>query len=228
MIEGPPSPSMGPIGIFGGTFDPIHYGHLRTAFELLEGLSLSEVRFIPCGTQPLREVPAIAGELRLRMVEAAVAAQPEFSVDTRELQRVGPSYSVDTLVELRDEQPSAPLCLILGMDAFLSLPRWHRWQEILSLAHIVVAHRPGWQIPAVGALGDLIRERGTEQVRDLHRSGCGSVYIRAVTQLEISATALRDSIRAGLDPRYLVPESVSKIIAETRCYAATVEERADV
>jgi len=218
---------MGPIGIFGGTFDPIHYGHLRTAFELLQGLSLSRVCFVPCAIQPLRDLPATAGDLRLAMVSAAVADQPGFCVDARELERGGPSYSVDTLTQIRSEQPSAPLCLILGMDAFLSLPRWHRWEEIMALAHVVVAHRPGWEIPSDEVLGDLIQDRGTERAADLHDSAAGLVFVRAVTQLEISATALRASIRDGLDPKYLVPDRVRQIIAETACYLRRADEDPD-
>jgi len=210
---------MGPIGIFGGTFDPIHYGHLRTALELLEGLSLAEVRFIPCGRQPLRHEQTAASQTRLSMVEAAVESEARFSVDTRELEREGPSYSVDTLTGLRTEHQDRPLCLLLGMDAFLSLPNWQRWEELIGLAHIVVAHRPGWQAPVEGDLGDLVREHATEAPQDLRAASSGRVFITPVTQLEISATGLRKLIRAGLDPKYLVPESVRGIITETECYA---------
>ena len=210
---------MGPIGIFGGTFDPIHYGHLRTALELLEGLSLAEVRFIPCGRQPLRHEQTAASQTRLSMVEAAVESEARFSVDTRELEREGPSYSVDTLTGLRTEQQDRPLCLLLGMDAFLSLPNWRRWEELIGLAHIVVAHRPGWQAPVEGDLGDLVREHATEAPQDLVAAPSGRVFITPVTQLEISATGLRKLIKAGLDPKYLVPESVRAIITETECYA---------
>lgn len=210
---------MGPIGIFGGTFDPIHHGHLRTALELLENLSLAEVRFIPCGQQPLREERTAASGIRLRMVRAALEGEPRFSVDTRELEREGPSYSVDTLTELREELQDRPLCLLLGMDAFLGLPDWHRWEELIGLAHIVVAHRPGWQAPFEGALGGLVQARITETPRDLLATRSGRIYITPVTQLEISATGLRGLIGAGRDPRYLVPERVKDIIRETECYA---------
>jgi len=210
---------MGPIGIFGGTFDPIHYGHLRTALELLEVLSLSQVCFVPCGQQPLRDELTAPADSRLSLVRAAIADEPRFCVDTRELERAGLSYSVDTLTELREEHPSKSLCLLLGMDSFLSLPRWHRWEELVGLAHLVVAHRPGWQAPVQGLLGDLIAERGTEHAQDLGRESAGRVFVTPVTQLEISATGLRNLIRAGRDLTYLVPDSVRKIIAETECYA---------
>src|SRR6185312_8114972 len=123
--------SMQPIGLFGGTFDPIHYGHLRTAFELWQELRLAEVRFLPTGSPPHRDQPLASPELRLRMVQAAVADQPAFVVDDREVRRTGVSYSVDTLTELRAENADRSLCLLLGMDAFLGLPNWHRWRDLL-------------------------------------------------------------------------------------------------
>lgn len=210
---------MGPVGVFGGTFDPIHYGHLRSAYELLQDLALGEVRFMPCGIPPHRHQPIADGALRLAMVRAAVADQPGFVVDDRELHRAGPSYSVDTLAALREEMPDRPLCLLLGMDAFLGLPKWHRWREILQLAHVVVAHRPGWRAPDMGALGDLLAERATARVDDLHRAAGGAIHVHAVTQLEISSTEVRALIRAGRDPRYLMPDAVGRIITASGCYA---------
>jgi nicotinate-nucleotide adenylyltransferase len=210
---------MRPIGLFGGTFDPLHYGHMRTALELLEALKLSEVRFMPTGSPPHREQPQAPAQVRLAMVRAAVADQSAFVVDDREIRRTGVSYSVDTLTELRSEYPQRSLCLLLGMDAFLGLPNWHRWRELLDLAHIIVAHRPGWRAPTMGPLGEVMVDRGTGSVRDLHEQRAGRVYVHAVTQLEISSTELRQLIGAGLDPQYLVPEEVRRIIRETRCYA---------
>jgi nicotinate-nucleotide adenylyltransferase len=212
---------MQPIGLFGGTFDPLHYGHLRTAFELWQALRLTEVRFMPAGSPPHREQPHVSADLRLAMVRAAVADQPCFVVDDREVRRTGISYSVDTLIELRQEHPQRSLCLLLGMDAFLGLPNWHRWRELLDLAHIVVAHRPGWKAPTMGPLGEVMVDRGTGSIRDLHEQLAGRLYVHAVTQLEISSTELRQLIVAGHDPRYLVPDEVRRIIRETRCYAGS-------
>jgi nicotinate-nucleotide adenylyltransferase len=140
-------------------------------------------------------------------------------VDDREVRRTGVSYSVDTLTELRAENPDRSLCLLLGMDAFLGLPNWHRWRELLDLAHIVVAHRPGWKAPTMGPLGEVMVDRGTGGIRDLHDRPAGRIYVHAVTQLEISSTELRQLIVAGRDPRYLVPDEVRRLIRETRCYA---------
>jgi nicotinate-nucleotide adenylyltransferase len=207
-----------PIGLFGGTFDPIHYGHLRTSFELWQALRLAQVRFLPTGNPPHRESPLAAAELRLEMVHAAVAGNNAFVVDDREIRRTGVSYSVDTLLDLRRDFPERSLCLLLGMDAFLGMPGWHRWREIFDLAHIVVAHRPGWKAPITGPLGEIMVDRGTGSVRDLHAVPAGRIYVHAVTQLEISSTELRQLILSGRDLRYLIPDAVREIIQRTGCY----------
>jgi nicotinate-nucleotide adenylyltransferase len=215
---------MKPIGIFGGTFDPIHYGHLRTAFEMLEALHFDEVRFIPCGDPPHRGTTFANAQLRFRMVDAAIQGQAGFVSDDRELLRDGPSYSIDTLVGLRKEFSERSLGLILGMDAFLGLPNWHRWQEILGVAHIVVAHRPGWRAPDIGPLGELISEHGTHRLADLHEATHGRIHIHAVTQLEIASTEIRHLVSAGRDPRFLMPDAVRKVIEETGIYMSEMNE----
>lgn len=209
---------MRPIGIFGGTFDPIHYGHLRSAFEMLQALDFEEVRFIPCGEPPHRGVTYATAEQRSRLVELAIHGQDGFIADDRELKRGGPSYTVDTLESLRNEFPGRSLGLIVGMDAFLGLPGWHRWDEILDIAHIVVAHRPGWKAPDIGALGKLISDYGTHRVEDLHTATAGRVHIHAVTQLEISSTEIRDLVAAGRDPRFLMPDAVRDDILDFEIY----------
>lgn len=207
------------IGIFGGAFDPVHVGHLRTGFELLTLLQLERLHWVPTGDPRHRE-PAIAeAALRVRMLQAALQDESRFVLDLRELQRVGPSYTLDTLSEFRAEWPEASLCLILGMDAFLSLPQWHRWRELLTFAHLVVAHRPGWQPPEHGPLATLLDECRTLRAVDLQTTSSGKVYVHAVTALDIASRELRRIVLAGEDPRYLVPESVRRIILDSRCYA---------
>ena len=171
---------MNPMGILGGTFDPIHYAHLRTAFELQQALRLKEIRFLPAGNPPHRDQPLADPQLRLKMVQAATAGQPGFVVDDREVRKEGPSYSVETLAELRHEYPDRSLCMIVGMDAFLSLPKWHQWRELLQLAHLVVAHRPGWRAPGMGPLGRTARRsrhrthrRSARIARRMHLHPCG-------------------------------------------------------
>jgi nicotinate-nucleotide adenylyltransferase len=214
------------MGVFGGTFDPVHYGHLRTAFEMLQALRFDEVRFMPCGNPPHREAPIADAELRLAMVRDATAGQDGFVVDNRELQRDGPSYSVDTLAALRQDFPQRPLALMIGMDAFLGLPKWHLWRDILDLAHIVVAHRPGWRAPDMGPLGELLAAHGTHRIDDLHESRSGKIFIHDVTQLEISSTEIRELIGAGRNPRFLIPDSVYDVILESGCYAHCGEHAA--
>lgn len=209
---------MRPIGIFGGTFDPIHYGHLRTAFELLQALELEEIRFVPSGDPPHRGRTFAAPDVRLEMVKLATAKQSGFVVDECELRRDGPSYTIDTLAVLRKGLGDRPLGLIVGMDAFLGLTTWHRWEQILDQAHIVVAHRPGWKAPDIGALGELISEHGTHRIADLHETPCGRVHIHAVSQLEISSTEIRELVAAGRDPRFLMPDAVRDLIATSDCY----------
>ena len=206
------------IGIFGGTFDPIHYGHLRTAFEMLQALRFGEIRFVPSGDPPHRGETYAPAPLRLEMVRAATANEPSFVVDDRELLRDGPSYTVDTLAAMRQEQPDPSMGLILGMDAFLGLTSWHRWDEILNYAHIVVAHRPGWRAPDIGPLGELIAEHGTHRIEDLHEHRDKRIHIHAVTQLEISSTEIRDLVSAGRDPRFLMPDVVRDVIVNSSCY----------
>jgi len=209
------------MGVFGGTFDPIHFGHLRTAFEMLQALRFDEVRFMPCGEPPHRGQPMANASLRLDMVRAATEGQPGFIVDDRELHRDGPSYSVDTLSELRSEFPLRPLALMIGMDAFLGLTKWYQWRDILQFAHIVVAHRPGWRAPDMGPLGELLADRGTHRIGDLHQARSGHIYIHDVTQLEISSTEIRELVAAGRDPRFLMPDSVRAVIEKSGCYRSS-------
>lgn len=215
---------MSPMGIFGGTFDPVHYGHLRTAFEMLQALRFEEVRFIPCGDPPHRGRTYAKAALRLEMVQKAIAGQPGFVADDRELLRAGPSYSVDTLMALRKEFPRRSLALMIGMDAFLGLPKWHQWRDILNLAHIVIAHRPGWRAPDMGPLGEILAERGTHRIDDLHETKTGHIYIHDVTQLEISSTDIRELIAGGRDPIFLMPDDVRSVISASGCYASGDQE----
>lgn len=217
-----PNPSE-PVGIFGGTFDPVHVGHLRTAWELLTGLGLRELRFVPCRVPPHRPPAAASDELRRQMLSAAIAGQPGFRLDDRELNRPGPSYTVDTLESLRAEGHTGPLCLVLGMDAFLGLPSWHRWREIPRLAHLVVVRRPGVSPDGGGEISALLAERGTDSPADLKVTSAGRVLVRDVTQLGVASSAIRALIAAGDDPRYLVPDSVRELILHHQLYVTPKE-----
>lgn len=210
----------GPLAIMGGAFDPVHFGHLRSAVELQECLQLGELRFVPSANPP-HSPPHIASvELRMSMLQAALVDMPGCTIDGRELSRKAPSWSVVTLEELRAENGSRSLCMILGMDAFLGLPDWHRWEELCGLAHIVVASRPGSAPPAEGPLGELLAACGTHDPEELRRLSAGKIFMQEVTQLEISSSAVRECLSGGSSARYLVPDSVLKIIEDSGCYVA--------
>ena len=210
------------IGILGGTFDPIHFGHLRMAQELHDELELAAIRFVPAASPPLRAAPQTSAAQRAEMVRLAIAGNPAFGLDLRELARTGPSYTFDTLSELRAELgANVPLALLLGGDAFLGLPGWHRWQELPQLAHMVVAHRPGAVPDATRMppeLQALWQQRASANSADLHSSAAGRIFLQRITALDISASHIRRTLQQGHSARYLLPEAVSDYIGAHRLY----------
>lgn len=212
-------PLQPPIGILGGTFDPIHFGHLRTALELYQALALKEVRLIPCYQPVHRKSPIATPEQRLAMVRQAIESEPALQVDDCEIRRRGPSYTIDTLTHLHEQFPTTPLCLIMGIDALLSFPSWHRWEDILKLAHLVIAHRPQYHLPHTGTVAELIKQRIKHSSLAIHETLGGSIVLHPVTPLEISATDIRKQIAMDGNPRYLLPHSVYKYIQEHGVYS---------
>ena len=204
------------LGIFGGTFDPIHFGHLRPAVEVRAALALDEVRLVPARISPLRGEPGASVADRLAMVRAAVAGEPDLAVDARELDRDGPSYTVDTLEALAAEYPDARLYLVVGGDAFAAFDRWHRWQRILQIAHLVVARRPGVEPTSPAPLRDAL----VDSPQELDASAAGGIWIQPVTQLDISATAIRNLAAERGDLRYLMPAAARRYLEEHRLYDA--------
>jgi nicotinate-nucleotide adenylyltransferase len=194
-------PHASPLVLFGGTFDPVHYGHLRVAADVRSALDIDTVSLVPSGDPPHRPAPGASAADRVAMLELAIQEFPGVRINTIEIERGGPSYTVDTLHSLRGESPARPLAWVVGVDAFLSLPTWHRWQDILSLAHLVVIARPGvaftdqvaTEAPAElrGTLASLWRERHTRDVGKLAQGPSGSIISVAVTPNDISATAIR-------------------------------------
>lgn len=212
-----------PIGIFGGTFDPIHYGHLRLAEELAESLHLAQVRFIPVGRPPHRSIPHTDALHRLRMVQLAIVDNARFVADAREIEQEELSYTVNTLQTLRQQfGASRPLYLLLGADAFLGVPRWHRWQELLNLAHIAVAYRPGFPYAQwKGAMPTELRlqfEQRLATQSDIACTPVGCIIAQPITALDISATYIRDSLQTGHTPRYLLPDVVLDYIHTHHLY----------
>ncbi|KRE88387.1 nicotinate-nicotinamide nucleotide adenylyltransferase [Frateuria sp. Soil773] len=195
---------MKPLALFGGTFDPVHLGHLSVAWEASELLD-AEVRLLPASVPPHRPPPIAGAAQRTAMLRAALRGQARLTLDTRELDRSGPSYTIDTLHELRAEQGDRPLVLLLGADAFAGLPSWHRWRELFEVAHLGVLSRPGVEALLPGELQREIAGRRGTDAADLRDRPAGRVLDLAVTSLEISATRIRELLAAGRDPRYLLP-----------------------
>lgn len=198
---------MRPLAIFGGTFDPVHVGHLSVAWEASEMLD-AEVRLVPANVPPHRPPPRASAAQRVAMLRAALRGQDRLRLDTRELDRDGPSYSVDTLAGLRREEGERPLVLLLGMDAFKGLAGWHRWRELFQLAHVGVLRRPGFDSDLPSELADESGPRRTGDIARLHARPAGHVVELDVTPLEVSATRIRQLLADGRDPRYLLPPGV--------------------
>ena len=206
----------GRLGLFGGTFDPVHFGHLRSALELAEGTGLERLSLLP-NHRPVHRGPTAASTAdRLAMLALAVAGVDRLEVDPREALRDGPSYTVDTLEAVRAENPVATLVFFMGMDAFSGFPDWHRPGRILELANLVVVDRPGAE-PSPGAAALLAGRREAAGPRIVD-GGAGVIERRAVTQLQISATRIRDAVRTGLSSRFLLPEEVRGYIREKGLY----------
>jgi nicotinate-nucleotide adenylyltransferase len=207
------------IGLLGGTFDPIHFGHLRAALDCLQALELDQVRFIPLRIAVHRPPPLATTGQRLAMLEAALADEPRFELDRRELHRDGPSYTLDTLRSLRAEfGAERPLCLLIGADAYGGFLDWHRPLEILELTHLVVMRRPGHDPVASPALRQLYLERACEDAHCLAERPGGRILFQTLTQLDISSTRIRELITFGRRPRYLLPDAVLAYIEHERLY----------
>ncbi|MFV0513775.1 MAG: nicotinate-nucleotide adenylyltransferase [Jhaorihella sp.] len=214
-----PAIADGPVVVFGGTFNPVHFGHLRSALELGERLSLPQVRLMPSARPALRDAPECSAEHRAAMVELALAGEAGIVCDRRELARPGMSYSVDSLQGLRRELGAGrSISLVLGYDALLQLNRWHRWRELLAFGHLLVIARPGWSLPDDGEIADWLaqhRATGWPQLRD---QPCGQVLIEELRPLDIAASDIRALLAAGRSARYLLPDSVLGYIEEYSLY----------
>ena len=198
------------IGLFGGTFDPIHIGHLRMALELKQQLGLDEMRLLPCHQPPHRRAPGASSVRRAEMLRIALADCADLQVDERELRRDQPSYTYETLSELRAELgPEVSLVLCMGADAFAGLPSWFRWQELIQLAHIVVITRPGWSLPESGGAAELLAACRSN-MEGLNLASAGSIVLHSARLLPISATEIREQVARGESAQFLVPDGVWK------------------
>jgi nicotinate-nucleotide adenylyltransferase len=209
------------VGILGGSFNPIHYGHLRMAQELADALNFTEVRFIPSANPPHKDSITVSAEHRAAMVKLAIEGNPRFTLDTCELDRVGVSYTIETLIELRESSGGdTALCLMMGSDAFIKLNTWHRWQSLLDYAHIILVQRPGMPPPSKlpTELETLLHDHYTEQVSDLSKENAGFINMQTIPALEISATQIRELLKHELSTRYLLPDAVIEYIRQHKLY----------
>ena len=207
------------VALFGGTFDPVHYGHLRAAVEAMEMLGLDELRMMPAGDPPHRADTVATARQRLEMLQLAVRPCPGLRVDDREVRRSGPSFMVDTLTEIRGEAGAAPLLLLIGQDAANTLDSWHRWRDLFELAHLVVMRRPDAHFQCRGELRAQLDERRVDHAARLHQSAAGCVVTLEITQLDISSTLIRGLIAGGRSARFLMPEEVIGYILQRQLYA---------
>ncbi|MBX2807700.1 MAG: nicotinate-nucleotide adenylyltransferase [Cellvibrionaceae bacterium] len=203
------------VGLFGGTFDPVHQGHIHMACEAQRQLGFDKVYLLPSSCPPHRDQPQLSPRQRLHLLNLAVADCAGLIVDDREIHRAGPSYTVDTLKSFRDELgEQASISLLMGADAFSHLTQWHQWQQLPQLAHIVVVERPGYSLPDKGILGGWLSLSDSEQIR---QQAAGQAVSVALTALDISATAIRQQLSSGLLPATL-PKPVAEYIEEYHLY----------
>ena len=210
------------IAVLGGTFDPVHYGHLRTALEVREHLKFNDFRFMPAGRPPHRNYPVTDANHRLAMLRLAVRGVPGVSIDERELHREGPSYMTDTLQALRSDEGDVPLVLVIGQDSANTLDNWYKWQRIFPLAHLVIMSRPGDDEDYSVALQSELEGRWVESVSGLSSRTAGCVMKLEVTRLAISSSEIREMLRCGKSPRYLLPDPVLDYIREQGLYLQAV------
>lgn len=201
------------IGIFGGTFDPVHYGHIKPALCIKQALHLSQIRFIPNRIPPHREQPWLSVEQRLALLKLALQEYPDVVVDDRELQREGPSYMVDTLKSLHHDFPDETLCLIIGMDAFLGITLWHQWRSLFDFCHLVVTQRPGFKPEMLAKKMSaedyqFLAEKITHDVDALTSQAQGKILLKSVPQLDISSTQIRANILKDEDVCQWMPKTV--------------------
>ena len=201
------------IGIFGGTFDPVHYGHIKPALSVKQALNLTQIRFIPNRIPPHRTVPWLSVEQRLSLLQAALKKYPGIVIDQRELNRSGPSYMVDTLRSLNKDYPDNGLCLIIGMDAFFGITGWHQWKSLFDLCHLIVTTRPGFAQESIAQQMSaedyqFLASRMTQDVNALTTREKGKILLQSVPQLDISSTQIRTKLLAGEDLSQCMPVEV--------------------
>lgn len=223
------------IGIFGGSFDPPHFGHIKSALELLEHFEFEQIRFIPCKLSPLKEKVFANAQHRLQMLNLVCSSQSKLIADDRELKRQGPSYTIDSLIELREEIGNhQSLVLIVGLDAYLEFCKWHRYEEILSYCHLILMQRPGYSLPENESVHESESKPGskfgpgcekeyfelnkTEDSKLLTTKPYGNIYMSELEKIDISSTLIRNTIAQGKQPKYMLPGNVWNYVRRNKLY----------
>lgn len=199
------------IGIFGGTFDPVHFGHIKPVLNVKQALNLSQIRFIPNSVPPHREEPWLSAEQRLSLLQSALEEYDDMVVDPRELDRGGPSYMIDTLRSLKSDYQDESICLVIGMDAFFGIAQWRQWKQLFELCHLVVTTRPGFDqaliLEQVGAENyPFLAEKMTQDIETLKQGNAGNILLQSVPLLDISSTEIRNRLLKGEDVSQLMPD----------------------
>ena len=205
--------------VMGGTFDPIHHGHLRSAVDILDFFRFKTLRMVPCFQPVHKDQPSVTPEQRLQMVELGIQADIRLEVDPREILREGPSYTKDTLQELRNELgEEEPIIMVVGMDSFLSLPTWAEWRSLLSVAHILVISRPGWEPDFISVLEEFYEKHRAQNIAELQCAPAGKIWMESFTPLAISSSQVRKLCRENASIAYLVPETIQRFIEAHSLY----------
>jgi nicotinate-nucleotide adenylyltransferase len=217
------------IGIFGGSFDPIHFGHIKLALALLENFEFEQIRFVPCHISPLKEKVFANEQHRWQMLNLVCSNQPKLIVDDRELKREGPSYTIDSLIEIREEiDNSQSLVLIVGVDAYLEFCKWYRYEEILSYCHLILMQRPGYSLSDLDLESEHKSEskcekeyfklNKTEDIKLLATQPHGKIYLSELEKIDISSTLIRKTIAQGKQPKYMLPGNVWNYVRRNKLY----------
>ncbi len=207
------------LGIFGGSFDPPHFGHIKSALELIERFSFGQIRLIPSQLSPLKDNVHASANHRWQMVNLVCSGHEKLLADNRELKRQAPSYTIDTLLELREEfGEQQSMVLIIGIDAFVSFCKWYRYEEILSLCHILLMQRPSYSMPKSGCEAEFYNLNNTQDFKILMNSPHGKIFLSDLEKIDVSSTIIRDMISADKQPKYLLPGNVWNYIRRNKLY----------
>ena len=207
------------VALFGGTFNPVHIGHLRIAIELAELLQVDSLRMVPCALPPHRQSPSVSAEHRLSMLRAGIANHNKLVADDIELRREGPSYTIDTLRAVRQQiGPDRPLYLCIGLDVLATLDTWRDWQQLTDFCHLIISSRPGCQLPTTGALAEWVKKHRCDDLQQLKLLSTGKLHLCDLTMLAVSSTSIRDKVKRGEAIDYLTPAAVVNYIQQHHLY----------